>query len=351
MNDILNCDFIVGDMLDDIKEMDTFLLTNLKYKFQRKTIGGPIYLDKGAVSYFWKNRNQYDIILLGGDAYSISVWIVLFLSKFTGKKVVIWTHGYYGKEGKATTFMKKWFYGMADRLFLYGDYAKKGLAEHSIVPENKSVVVYNSLDYDAQLRLRNKVGSLSVYKNHFKNDNPNVIFIGRLAFVKKLDLLISAAAKLRDSNFNINITFIGDGEAAQALKELSAKYNLGNIWFYGGCYDQTVLSEMIYNADLCVSPGNVGLTAMHCLMFGCPVITHDNFAMQMPEFEAIEHGISGNFFEYGNVDSLAASIKTRLTNNLSREEIRKKCYEVMDGKYNPQSQIVTMQNTFNELRK
>lgn len=57
-------------------------------------------------------------------------------------------------------------------------------------------------------------------------------------------------------------------------------------------------AEFIYNADLCVSPGNVGLTAMHSLVFGCPVITHNCFEWQMPEFEAIQPGITGDFLRW-----------------------------------------------------
>ena len=50
------------------------------------------------------------------------------------------------------------------------------------------------------------------------------------------------------------------------------------IWFYGACYDESKLGELIFNADLCVSPGNVGLTAVHSMGYGTPVITHNNFA-------------------------------------------------------------------------
>ena len=34
----------------------------------------------------------------------------------------------------------------------------------------------NSLDYDKQLELRNNIVASNVYKEHFKNDNPTIIF-------------------------------------------------------------------------------------------------------------------------------------------------------------------------------
>ena len=119
--------------------------------------------------------------------------------------------------------------------------------------------------------------------------------------------------------------------------------NLGlsdRVWFYGACYDEAELSKMIYNADLCVSPGNVGLTAMHSMVFGTPVVTHNDFAHQMPEFEAIRVGETGCFFEEGNVDSLALNISIWFeTHENQREEVRKACYKEIDTQWTPRFQI------------
>ena len=59
----------------------------------------------------------------------------------------------------------------------------------------------------------------------------------------------------------------------------------------------------------------------------------------MPEFEAIEDGKTGTFFEEDNVESLAENIQAWLTNGLDREQIRKNCYDVIDNKYNPHRQV------------
>ena len=68
-------------------------------------------------------------------------------------------------------------------------------------------------------------------------------------------------------------------------------------WLYGACYDDLTLAELFYNSHVCVSPGNVGLTAIHALSFGCPVISHGNFPYQMPEFESIIPSITGDFLQ------------------------------------------------------
>ena len=106
---------------------------------------------------------------------------------------------------------------------------------------------------------------------------------------------------------------------------------------------------MIYNADLCVSPGNVGLTAMHSLAYGTPVITHNDFGHQMPEFEAIHEGINGTFFKEGNVESLAESIvQWSEEKKEKRDEVRHACYEEIDTQWTPDFQINTIMSYIHE---
>lgn len=65
------------------------------------------------------------------------------------------------------------------------------------------------------------------------------------------------------------MTFICDGEKTKEFKQLAESLGLQDyVWFYGACYNEKELSSLIYNADLCVAPGNIGLTAMHSMVFG-----------------------------------------------------------------------------------
>ena len=136
------------------------------------------------------------------------------------------------------------------------------------------------------------------------------------------------------------MTYIGDGPKKAELEALVQESGLkDNVWFYGACYDEKQISQLIYNADLCVSPGDIGLTAIHSMTFGTPVITHNDFSHQGPEFEAIDDGRTGTFYQVNDVDDLANCIQTWLNNGLNREQIRQNCYEVIDNKYNPHRQV------------
>ena len=242
--------------------------------------------------------------------------------------------------------LKKFYFRLAGGgIFLYGNYARELMIKEGFNPD-KLYVIHNSLDYDVQLSIRQSLQEKPIYQEHYGNDNKNIVFIGRLTKVKRFDLLIDAIVALKERGELVNVTFIGDGVERQNMETLVEKKGIRDqVWFYGACYDEKTNAELIYNADLCVSPGNIGLTAMHVLMFGCPAITNDDFNHQMPEFEAIQDGVTGAFFHAGDSTSLAVTIsKWFAAHGENREEVRMACYKEIDEQWTPEFQIEILNN-------
>ena len=133
----------------------------------------------------------------------------------------------------------------------------------------------------------------------------------------------------------------------EEISSVVDEYGLtNNVWFYGSCFDEKVNAELVYNADLCVAPGNIGLTAMHVMMFGCPAISHNDFKWQMPEFESIIPGKTGDFFEKDNIEDLARCISNWFASKgCSRDEVRKACYKEIDEHWNPHYQLNVIKKT------
>ena len=147
----------------------------------------------------------------------------------------------------------------------------------------------------------------------------------------------------------MNLTFIGYFTVKEDLAKFSVSLGvMDQIWFYGASYDEAKNAELIYNADLCISPGNIGLTAIHSLMFGTPAITHSNFPYQMPEFESIKQGVTGDFFQENNSVSLAQCIENWFLNHVDREKARLACYHKIDNEWNPYYQIGIFKKVFAE---
>lgn len=336
----IGCDFIFGKDDTTVKRMDTSLL-KCSRDIDNHTIKGAIYRQPGLTSLV----KDYDVIINDLGILCLSAWKMMILAKLRGQKVITWGHGWYGREGFVKKWLKRIYCGLADANMVYGVYAKDLMVLNGF-DAKKLHVIHNSLDYDVQLTLRNKMHASNIYREHFGNQNPVLLFIGRLTEVKKLDQIIEAMAILRTSGQEYNCVFVGDGPMRERLVELAKSKGLEKyVWFYGACYDETENATLVYNADLCVAPGNIGLTAMHAMMFGCPCISHNDFPWQMPEFEAIKPYKTGNFFKRNDIASLADCISEwfRLNGNL-RDQIRELCFKEIDDNWNPHKQVEIIKN-------
>ncbi len=333
-----DCDFFFGDSMADIKKMDYSLLRGKVTEIHVIRRFG-LSFQKGVIRLLWRPYSKY---LMLGDTRSVSTWLFLLLSKFFPKKqVFLWSHGWYGKESRLERWLKRFFFSLPNGgVFLYGNRARNLMIEQGFKPE-KLYTIHNSLDYEHQVEVREQLIQTTIYKDHFGNDYPNMFFIGRLTPVKKLDMVLRAMVQMRENGQASNMTFIGDGTERERLENITKELHLEkNVWFYGACYEEKVLGSMIYNADLCVSPGNIGLTAMHTLAFGTPAITHDDLPYQMPEYEAIKDGVTGSFFEKDNVDSLSACITNWFIQNKDKRQlVRVACMKEIDENWTPRFQL------------
>lgn len=335
-----DCDWFFGDHVSNIKGMDLSALKRAAIVHTCTFVRRPLYWQRGVVPLLFKK--EYHTYFMLGELYCVSTWVVLVLRKllFPEKRVYLWSHAWYGREGRLKAWLKKRFFRLAEGTFVYGDYAKRLMLREGF-DESRLFVIHNSLSYDRQLSIRQQLQPTPLYKAHFNNSVPNLVFIGRLTQEKRIDWLLAALALLKKDGCLCNLTLVGAGEQEDVLRALVEEKGLaGQVWFYGACYDEERNAELLYNADLCVSPGNVGLTAIHSMMFGTPVATHDTFKFQGPEFEAIHEGLTGTFFEYASPLSIAEKVMAWLSSHEGkREEVRRACYAEIDRYWTPQYQI------------
>ena len=345
MDQNMDVDFVFGDHYLNVKKMDYSLLKHNVTEVRNIHIG-PIIWQSGTVGLVFKKYKKYIML---GEPMNISSWLILLLGRLMGKKIYFWTHGWYGKETRAKAIIKKIYFGMAKGTLLYGNYARELMIQEGLNPK-KLTTIHNSLMYDEQLPVRNSLKKSAVYSNHFQNDLPTIVFVGRLTPIKKLDLILKAQAICKEKQVLFNVAYIGDGSVIDSLKNLANELNLtNNVWFYGATYDEKELSQLLYDADLCVAPGNIGLTAMHAMVYGCPCISHNDFKWQMPEFEAIKDGVTGSFFERDNTESLAGSIANWFALHADdRDAVRAACFKEIDENWNPHKQLEIIKKAIGE---
>lgn len=276
------------------------------------------------------------VVIIWGDAFCPGNWLaILILKFFTNKKIGFWTHGVYGDEKFLKKSVRLAFYKLADSLLLYGGHASRCLKSEGF-KEDKLYVINNSLDTRRQDYLYNKN---KIRFSKISHKTIKLLFVGRLTKVKKLNFLLEAVKTLSEKH-EVQLKIVGDGDQFKMLIDLADRLGVGSlVSFCGEIYDEEVLAEHIMNADLVVSPGNVGLTAMHALVYGTPVVSHSNARQQMPEFEAIRPSLSGELFEEDNVKSLVQAI-LRCKENLVFGRINpESCRSIISKFYSSEYQV------------
>lgn len=284
---------------------------------------------------------QYNVYIITGDL-SYSYIPFLLNCKILGKKTYAWGHGF-KKSNKWSWKLACIFIKLLTGFFVYGDYGRNCMIAEGM-PSEKLFTIYNSLDRKCEF----KEYEQPLYREIFGNDFPILIFIGRLTKVKQLDWIIKALADHKEEGLRYNLIIIGDGMEKANLQSLCKNLDITeNVHFYGSCHDENEIAPMIYNADLCVSPGNVGLTAIHCMRYGTPVLSHDDFLTQMPEYETIIIGKTGDLYKCGNFEDFKEKIKNWIISPKDRNVIREQCQNIINTVWNADHQIDIIKRVLN----
>lgn len=293
-------------------------------------------------------KGDYDSVIFLGSPYHISTWFAAIVARLRRKRVFYWMHGVYKDKITFVDYFKLFvFYKLANGFFLYGRRAYNVLNKYKVKPNENIHIIYNSLDYEKSLEFRKAITEIDIWNYRLKYFNekntPVIVFIGRLNSIKRLDMIIEVQRllKLKHNKNFFNTLIIGDGEERQKLqKQVDQNELTKNVSFLGAIYDEEINSEALMYADLCVTPGEIGLTAIHSLAYGTPVISHDNLNLQMPEIESIHKGVTGDLYEYNNLEDLANAIENWfLAKPIKDESIVTNCYKVIDEYYNPDYQL------------
>jgi len=308
------------------------------------------YLKNRWMGLLWQGRtislalsSDFDTIIYEGNVHVLSTWVSAIVARMAGKRVLFWTHGFQHPEKGLKGRLITGFFKLAHGLLLYGQHGKQ-LCRQQGLDEKNLYVVYNSLDYERQIKIRDSISEQTCGKlkaDLFPTPQlPLLLWVGRLRDDKRLDLALQAIRYLKDHGCPVNMLFVGAGPAGESLQALTEKLDLRqNVHFYGPCHEEKQVATIISAADICVSPGAIGLSCIHALTYGLPVITHDDPNRQGPEYQAILPGQTGNLFRYGDYKHLAWTIETWLSSKKPKARIQQACYRQIERYYNPDYQV------------
>jgi glycosyltransferase involved in cell wall biosynthesis len=137
-------------------------------------------------------------------------------------------------------------------------------------------------------------------------DMLRIIFSGRLTKRKQLSLLVEALEGLQDS-IPFECAIVGDGPEKENLQRMIDRQGVKGITLTGALYGEA-LAAYYRRAHLCIIPGDAGLTLIHAMSFGVPVITHDELRSHGPEIEILQEGVNGDYYNKHDVEDLRRKI-------------------------------------------
>ena len=308
MDETFDCDFYFGDSV--FEPLQQFPPEQLKgFRRMLHTV------QTGFKNYKWHQGTSslfcgYSTYLLTGQIDYVANWMLIVYAKLTRKKLYCWTHGVSKAEMQKplSRLVFRLFFKSMDGILMYNRH-RFSLMQQLGIDVKKLHVIHNSLDTDVQTLLYQTLTHTDIYTRHFGNHLPTIIYIGRLQARKKLGLLIEALHRVNTPTPRVNLCIVGATTDDHSTEQLVQQLGLTtSVWFYGACYDEQLNARLLYNAAVCVCPAAVGLTAIHALSYGTPVVSNDDFDTQMPEFEAIEEGVTGSFYTADDPQSLADAI-------------------------------------------
>ncbi|MCC7320334.1 MAG: glycosyltransferase family 4 protein [Rubellimicrobium sp.] len=284
----------------------------------------------------------FEATIILGNMRMPGVWRAVRQARRNGLATAFWAHGWLRRESWPRRLLRNRFFAQADRVLLYGARAQ-AIAAQSGFAEGRTAVIWNSLDWDRQSALFHRHAATARRELRaalgMPQDMPVVATISRVTPACRYDWLVAALARMRQRGTAAAIWMIGDGPARPALEAMARAAGVP-LLAQGAQYDEEAIARQIMAADLVASPGKVGLTAMHALAYGTPVVTHDDLDRQMPEVEAVIEGVSGAFFRHGDIADLAGAI-TRLLPRAGADPgaRRAACRAALEGRFTPADQV------------
>ncbi|MCJ7740899.1 glycosyltransferase family 4 protein [Candidatus Microgenomates bacterium] len=224
----------------------------------------------------------------------------------------------------------------ADRIMTISQYSKSAIVDYYKVPAEKVVVTYpgyNKENYKLSFDCA-QGGQITKYKlkmnkirHKYKINGDYILFVGTLQPRKNLVRLIEAFAILKEDSScsNLQLVIVGKkGWLYEKIFEKVKQLNLKNEIIFLDYISEDDLPVLYQGASCFVLPSlyeGFGIPAVEAMACGCPIAVSN--VSSLPEIV----GEAGVTFDPLDVNDMAKSIKSLLTDNRLREELVRKGLE------------------------
>lgn len=260
-------------------------------------------------------RKEFEVIHFNyGPTWINGSSVLLKFAKRRCSHTVLNVHGIIGLERKIDP---KYFSGgslpslavhmtvesckAADKVVVNAKHMRAKVAAWYNVDPDKIVVIPNGINletYNDLGRVRDKV---------MLDGDPTILFLGCIARIKGIDVLIEAIAKLRSELPNMKLHLVGSGPAMTDSRDLLKKKGIEELAVFHGRVANWKVRSYFESADIYVFPSRsegFPVTLLEAMSSGIPIIASNIEAFQ----EVLSNGKDSILFESENSTALARAI-------------------------------------------
>ncbi|MDZ5026003.1 glycosyltransferase [Clostridium perfringens] len=166
-----------------------------------------------------KNSTYYDIAI----SYSQGIPTFYVAEKINANKKIAWVNTDYRLNSKEKIFQER-YYNLYKNIIIVSDSSKEIFLETFPKYKEKTKVIYDINNYDF-IKKMSLVNEEYIEKlNQFKGIK--IITLARLTEEKRLDRVLNAAKRLKDTNIHFKWLILGEGKLENKLKLEIKKKNL-----------------------------------------------------------------------------------------------------------------------------
>ena len=271
----------------------------------------------------WRKLWRYPgTLIVEGNPRYVSHALIATARAISGRDVVLWAMAKSYRANAVREFIRIAWMRIFPKIAVYSDeevrYLRaKGFRDHLLIGIgnglDQSIIddVSQQWPHDALLQWQ---------AAHGIDKRLLLLSCARLIEKNRFDLTCDALVEVRQRFPEVLWCIIGEGPVRSDLKKWIAERGLeANVRFVGAVYEEAQLAPWFLSATAFVHPGAIGLSLLHAMGYGLPVVTHDSASTHGPEFCAFEDGKTGIAFREGDATGLARALLA-LLNDIGRAE-------------------------------
>ena len=195
------------------------------------------------------------------------------------------------------------------------------------VSPERLFVARNTLDTDVLFALHHELvreGRAAVRRRlDLAESVPVLVFIGRLVSAKGVHRLLDVYEMMHKRG-PVTLLVIGSGPEETSMRNRCKREEWTEVRFLGPITAFETSASYLFEADVLLNPGYVGLSVCHAFALGLPIVSQDSprddIRYHSPEIAYLRPGQNGLVAPYGDTDGLVSAVCAVLANRRQYSE-------------------------------